>query len=73
MTAKDTQFGRKNFTSWLIESVGTVPLKRRKDHSEGEIDNNVVLDGLVKVYPPFPPLHCVGPLMTCHITGVGER
>ena len=49
MTAKDTQFGKKTFTSWLIESVGTVPLKRRKDHQEGEVDNTVVLDGLVKV------------------------
>ena len=50
MTAKDSQFGRKNFTSWLIESVGAVPLKRRKDHPEGQVDNTVVLDGLVEVY-----------------------
>jgi len=49
MTAKDTQFGRKTFTSWLIESVGTVPLKRRQDHPDGEHDNTVVLDGLVTV------------------------
>jgi hypothetical protein len=51
MTAKDTQFGHRTFTSWLIESVGTAPLKRRKDHLEGEVDNTVVLDGLVEVYP----------------------
>jgi glycerol-3-phosphate O-acyltransferase/dihydroxyacetone phosphate acyltransferase len=50
MTAKDSQFGRKTFTSWLIESVGAVRLKRRKDYPEGEVDNTVVLDGLVEVY-----------------------
>jgi len=51
MTAKDTQFGHKTFTSWVIESLGTVPLKRRRDHLEGEVDNTVVLDGLVEVCP----------------------
>ena len=51
MTAKDTQFGRKTFTSWVVESIGAVPLKRRQDHQEGEIDNTVVLDGLVNVCP----------------------
>lgn len=50
MTAKDTQFGHKTLTSWLVESVGAVPLRRRKDHPEGEVDNTVVLDGLMKVY-----------------------
>ena len=39
LTAKSTQFGRKTFTSWLIESAGTVPIKRRKDYDEGSIDN----------------------------------
>jgi glycerol-3-phosphate O-acyltransferase / dihydroxyacetone phosphate acyltransferase len=62
MTAKATQFGQKTFTSWLIESVGTVPLKRRKDHPEGDVDNTVVLDGLVKVYPICPLLHYLCPL-----------
>lgn len=51
MTAKDTQFGHKTFTSWVVESLGTVPLKRRRDHPEGELDNTVVLDGLVTVCP----------------------
>ena len=51
MTAKDTQFGHKTFTSWVVESLGTVPLKRRKDHPDGEADNTVVLDGLVNVRP----------------------
>jgi glycerol-3-phosphate O-acyltransferase / dihydroxyacetone phosphate acyltransferase len=48
MTAKDTQFGQKTFTSWLIESVGTVPMKRRKEHGDGT-DNTLVLETLVKV------------------------
>jgi glycerol-3-phosphate O-acyltransferase/dihydroxyacetone phosphate acyltransferase len=39
LTAKSTQFGRKTFTSWLIESAGTVPIKRRKDYIQGSIDN----------------------------------
>ncbi|KAF8628874.1 hypothetical protein AX15_003661 [Amanita polypyramis BW_CC] len=39
LTAKSTQFGRKTFTSRLIESAGTVPIKRRKDFDEGTIDN----------------------------------
>lgn len=48
MTAKDTQFGKKTFTSWLIESVGTVPIKRRKEHGEST-DNTEVLENLVRV------------------------
>lgn len=48
MTAKDTQFGKKTFTSWLIESVGTVPIKRRQEHGE-ETDNTLVLGNLVSV------------------------
>lgn len=72
MTAKDAQFGRKTFTSWLIESVGAVPLKRRKDYPEGEVDNTVVLDGLVKVYQLslFPSVY---PLMAYDNTGPRER
>jgi glycerol-3-phosphate O-acyltransferase / dihydroxyacetone phosphate acyltransferase len=48
MTAKDTQFGQKTFVSWLIESVGTVPIKRRKEHGD-TTDNTLVLETLVKV------------------------
>jgi hypothetical protein len=39
LTAKSTQFGRKTFTSWLIESAGTLPIKRQNDYVEGSIDN----------------------------------
>ncbi|QRW19202.1 acyltransferase [Rhizoctonia solani] len=48
MHSKDTQFGKLTFQSWLIESAGTLPIKRRKDHAEGEADNTVVMGALVK-------------------------
>ncbi|CUA76833.1 hypothetical protein RSOLAG22IIIB_02309 [Rhizoctonia solani] len=48
LTAKDTQFGKPTFQSWLIESAGTLPIKRRKDHAEGDADNTVVMGALVK-------------------------
>ncbi|CAE6408389.1 unnamed protein product [Rhizoctonia solani] len=48
LTAKDSQFGKPTFQSWLIESAGTLPIKRRKDHAEGEADNTVVMGALVK-------------------------
>ncbi|KAG8828239.1 hypothetical protein FRC19_008355 [Serendipita sp. 401] len=47
MTAKDTQFGKKTFTSWLIESVGTVPIKRRQEHGDS-VDNMLVMTSLVE-------------------------
>ncbi|KAL1670114.1 hypothetical protein GGF50DRAFT_94701 [Schizophyllum commune] len=43
LTAKATQFGRGTFTSWLIESAGTVPLKRAKDYPDGKVDNSEVM------------------------------
>lgn len=48
LTAKDTQFGKRTFQSWLIESAGTLPIKRRKDHADGDADNTVVMEALVK-------------------------
>ncbi|RPD59758.1 hypothetical protein L226DRAFT_480684 [Lentinus tigrinus ALCF2SS1-7] len=48
LTAKSTQFGKKTFTSWLIESAGTVPLKRRKDYGDGEVDNSEVMQHLME-------------------------
>ncbi|KDQ15978.1 hypothetical protein BOTBODRAFT_54444 [Botryobasidium botryosum FD-172 SS1] len=48
MTAKDTQFGRRTLISWFIESVGTLPIKRRKDHLEGVADNTEVMASLVQ-------------------------
>lgn len=49
LTAKSTQFGKKTFTSWLIESAGTLPIQRRKDFADGQIDNNDVMQHLLKV------------------------
>ena len=49
LTAKSTQFGKKTFTSWLIESAGTVPLQRRKDFENGQVDNAAVMEKLMEV------------------------
>ncbi|KIK09879.1 hypothetical protein K443DRAFT_671190 [Laccaria amethystina LaAM-08-1] len=46
LTAKATQFGRRTLTSWLIESAGTVPIKRRKDNTDGKADNT---DAMLKL------------------------
>ncbi|KAJ6587163.1 hypothetical protein DFH09DRAFT_1142794 [Mycena vulgaris] len=48
LTAKATQFGHRTFTSWLIESAGTVPIKRRKDYVEGSVDNSDVMEKLME-------------------------
>ncbi|KAF9784425.1 hypothetical protein BJ322DRAFT_847987 [Thelephora terrestris] len=48
LTAKATQFGKRTFTSWLIESAGTVPIKRRSDYSEdAKVDNTDVMSHLM--------------------------
>lgn len=47
LTAKSTQFGHRTFTSWLIESAGTVPIKRRKDYNNNEVDNSQAMDRLM--------------------------
>lgn len=49
LTAKSTQFGHRTFTSWLIESAGTVPIKRRKDFGDGQVDNTQAMDKLMEV------------------------
>ncbi|KAF4621074.1 hypothetical protein D9613_000385 [Agrocybe pediades] len=48
LTAKATQFGRRTFTSWLIESAGTVPIKRRKDYADGNADNTEIMEHLMQ-------------------------
>ncbi|KAL0068771.1 hypothetical protein AAF712_004100 [Marasmius tenuissimus] len=49
LTAKSTQFGKKTFTSWLIESAGTVPIQRKKDvDGQSEVDNSEVMLHLMK-------------------------
>ncbi|GAA5884001.1 hypothetical protein JCM6882_002097 [Rhodosporidiobolus microsporus] len=47
LTAKDTQFGRGTFSSWLIEAAGTLPIKRPKDHRGEKVDNSVVFEKLI--------------------------
>ncbi|EAU91505.1 hypothetical protein CC1G_01994 [Coprinopsis cinerea okayama7 len=47
MTAKASIFGQRNFTSWLIEATGTVPIKRRKDNPE-DADNTEVMTKLME-------------------------
>jgi len=48
LTAKATQFGRKTFTSWLIESAGTIPIHRRKEAPDGTVDNTEAMKTLMK-------------------------
>ncbi|KAG5339407.1 hypothetical protein C0989_004390 [Termitomyces sp. Mn162] len=48
LTAKATQFGHRTFTSWLIESAGTVPINRRKDSADGNINNTEAMIKLVE-------------------------
>jgi len=43
LTAKSTQFGKRTFTSWLIESAGTVPIKRPKDFPDAKVDNAPIM------------------------------
>ncbi|PCH43442.1 hypothetical protein WOLCODRAFT_164441 [Wolfiporia cocos MD-104 SS10] len=52
LTAKSTQFGKKTLTSWLIESAGTVPIKRRKDFPDGQADNTTVMLKLIELECP---------------------
>jgi len=50
LTAKDTQFGKPTFSSWLIESAGTVPVQRRKEHPDAvELDNADAMETLKRV------------------------
>ena len=50
LTAKATQFGKPTFTSWLIESAGTVPIKRRSDYPDDtQVDNTEVMSHLMDV------------------------
>lgn len=48
MTAKSTLFGLRTFSSWLIESVGTVPIKRPKDFEGSKVDNSAVFEKLME-------------------------
>jgi glycerol-3-phosphate O-acyltransferase/dihydroxyacetone phosphate acyltransferase len=49
LTAKSTQFGKKTLTSWFIEALGTVPIQRRKDFTEGVASNDASMAVLTQV------------------------
>lgn len=49
LTAKSTVFGHRTFTSWLIESAGTLPIKRQKDYFDEKVDNSEVMEKLMEV------------------------
>jgi glycerol-3-phosphate O-acyltransferase / dihydroxyacetone phosphate acyltransferase len=53
LTAKDTLFGQPNFSSWLIEASGALPMKRQKDHGDTKVDNSQVMEILKKVCGSF--------------------
>ncbi|KAF8650387.1 hypothetical protein AX16_005195 [Volvariella volvacea WC 439] len=48
LTAKSTLFGKPTFTSWLIESAGTVPIQRRKDYGNVTVDNSETMNKLME-------------------------
>lgn len=48
LTAKATQFGRRTFTSWLIEQAGTLPIERPKDYDGRPVDNAKVFRTLIQ-------------------------
>jgi glycerol-3-phosphate O-acyltransferase / dihydroxyacetone phosphate acyltransferase len=55
LTAKSTQFGQRTLTSWLIESAGTVPIKRRKDFTDENLDNAEAMTKLLEASNPISP------------------
>ena len=61
LTAKSTLFGLRNFSSWLIESVGTVPIKRAKDFNGAKVDNSVVFGKLMDALDKDGDLVCLFP------------
>ena len=47
----------QNIYSWLIESAGTVPIKRKEDFPDGQVDHSHVMEklmGSVSRYVIFP-------------------
>jgi len=48
MTAKSTLFGQRTFSSWRIEVVGSVPVKRRMDGSYGDNDNTLATNSPIQ-------------------------
>ncbi|GAA5971209.1 hypothetical protein JCM3765_007358 [Sporobolomyces pararoseus] len=61
LTAKDTQFGRGTFSSFLIENAGTLPIKRPKDHLGQKVDNSIVFKELIKSLEEKGDMICMFP------------
>ncbi|GAA6025795.1 hypothetical protein JCM11491_003228 [Sporobolomyces phaffii] len=61
LTAKDTQFGRGTFSSFLIENAGTLPIKRPKDHLGQRVDNSIVFEELIKSLEQKGDMICMFP------------
>ncbi|GAA5908504.1 uncharacterized protein JCM6883_005568 [Sporobolomyces salmoneus] len=61
LTAKDTQFGRGTFSSFLIENAGTLPIKRPKDHLGQKVDNSIVFHDLIKSLEQNGDMICMFP------------
>ncbi|GAA5871807.1 hypothetical protein JCM1840_004004 [Sporobolomyces johnsonii] len=61
LTAKDTQFGRGTFSSWLIEKAGTLPIKRPKDHLGQKVDNSIVFEKLIQALEDQGDMICMFP------------
>lgn len=67
MTAKSTLFGLKTFSSWLIESVGAVPIQRAKDLQKGvngspkRVDNSAVFEQLMVALEKNGDMVCMFP------------
>jgi glycerol-3-phosphate O-acyltransferase/dihydroxyacetone phosphate acyltransferase len=61
MTAKSTLFGRKTFSSWLIENVGSVPIKRAKDYDGQKVDNSQVMGTLLDALDKQGDMVCFFP------------
>lgn len=61
MTAKSTLFGLKTFSSWLIESVGTLPVKRPWDTPGQKVDNSAVFETLRQALERNGDMVCMFP------------
>ncbi|KAH9451104.1 hypothetical protein MJO29_009220 [Puccinia striiformis f. sp. tritici] len=62
MTAKATHFRKPNFSSWLIEKAGSVPLQRAQDYQpETRIDNSGTRELLVNALCQQGDAICIFP------------
>ncbi|KAK9893278.1 hypothetical protein P389DRAFT_21761 [Cystobasidium minutum MCA 4210] len=61
MTAKSTLFGLRTFSSWLIESVGTLPVKRPWDMPGKKVDNTAVFETLMQAIEKNGDMVCMFP------------